>query len=46
MDEIRIILSGSWTAMMLTHPLGDVIRIFAGDSTRGEMNGVKASQAG
>lgn len=44
MDEIRIILAGSWTAMMLAYLLGDVIRIFAGDFTSGEMNGVKATQ--
>jgi hypothetical protein len=42
-DEIRIILSGSWIALMLTYLLGDVLRIFAGDFTAGEMNGVKAT---
>jgi len=45
MDEIRIILSAGWTGMMLTYLLGDVIRIFAGDFTAGEINGVKATQA-
>ena len=45
MAEVRIILSGLWVAMMLTYLLGDVLRIFAGDFTAGEMDGQKASQA-
>ena len=45
MDEVRMILSGSWIAMMLTYLLGDVLRIFAGDFTAGEMDGQKATQA-
>lgn len=45
MDEVRIILSGGWIAMMFTYLLGDVLRIFAGDHTAGEMNGVKATPA-
>jgi hypothetical protein len=45
MDEVRMILSGSWVAMMLTYLLGDVLRIFAGDFTAGEMDGQKATQA-
>jgi hypothetical protein len=32
MDSIRIILSGTWVALMLTYLLGDVLRIFSGDS--------------
>lgn len=43
MDEVRIILSGSWVAMMLTYLLGDVLRVFAGDFTAGEMDGTKAT---
>ena len=31
MESTRIILSGLWTAVMLTYLLGDVLRIFAGD---------------
>jgi hypothetical protein len=31
MDSIRIILSGTWVALMLTYLLGDVLRIFSGD---------------
>lgn len=45
MDEVRIILSGGWIAIMLTYLLGDVLRIFAGDFTPGEIDGVKATQA-
>jgi hypothetical protein len=42
--DVRIILSGLWVALMLTYLLGDVLRIFAGDVTPGEMAGVKATQ--
>jgi hypothetical protein len=46
MEAVRIILSGLWTALMLTYFLGDVLRIFAGDFEAGEMmGGVQASQA-
>ena len=44
MAEVRIILSGLWVALMLTYLLGDVLRIFAGDFTAGEMDGQKATQ--
>lgn len=44
MDDVRIILSGLWIAMMLTYLLGDVLRIFAGDFTAGEIGGQKATQ--
>ena len=44
MVDVRIILSGLWVALMLTYLLGDVLRIFAGDMTPGEMAGVKATQ--
>lgn len=37
MEEVRIILSGLWTALMLTYLLGDVLRIFAGDFTAGRI---------
>ena len=39
MDNNKIILSGIWIATMLTYLLGDVLRIFAGDFTPGEMDG-------
>jgi hypothetical protein len=45
MADMRIILSGLWVALMLTYLLGDVLRIFAGDFTAGEMDGQKATQA-
>ena len=45
MADVRIVLSGLWVAMMLTYLLGDVLRIFAGDFTAGEMDGQKATQA-
>jgi hypothetical protein len=43
MDDTRIILSGIWVAVMLTYLLGDVLRIFAGDFTAGEIDGQQAS---
>ncbi len=39
MDKMKITLSVIWTATMLTYLLGDVLRIFAGDFTPGEMDG-------
>lgn len=45
MDDVRIVLSGLWVALMLTYLLGDVLRIFAGDVTPGEIEGQKATQA-
>jgi Family of unknown function (DUF6326) len=42
MEEVRIILSGLWVALMLTYLLGDVLRIFAGDFEPGEIAGQKA----
>lgn len=39
MEEVRVILSGSWVALMLTYLLGDVLRIFAGDFVPGEIDG-------
>jgi len=45
MVETRIILSGLWVALMLTYLLGDVLRIFSGDFTAGEMMGMQATQA-
>jgi hypothetical protein len=38
-ESVRIILSGAWVAMMLTYLLGDVLRVFAGSITPGEMAG-------
>ncbi len=44
MNEVRIILSGLWVALMLTYLLGDVLRVFAGDFKPGEIDGTKANQ--
>ncbi len=43
MEDVRIVLAGLWTALMLTYLLGDVMRIFAGDFQAGEIDGKKAS---
>lgn len=39
MVDVRIILSALWTALMLIFLLGDVLRIFAGHFTAGELAG-------
>ena len=44
MEDMRIILSGLWVSTMLTYLLGDIMRIFAGDFTAGEMDGVQVTQ--
>ena len=44
MVDTRIVLSSLWVATMLTYLLGDVLRIFAGDVTLGEIEGVEAAQ--
>ncbi len=44
MVDVRITLSGIWVALMLTYLLGDVLRIFAGHFTAGEMSGRAATQ--
>jgi hypothetical protein len=44
MEEIRIKLSALWVALMLTYLLGDVLRIFSGDFTAGEMGGTQGTQ--
>lgn len=43
-EDVRIILAGLWVALMLTYLLGDVLRIFAGDFTAGQIEGKTASQ--
>jgi hypothetical protein len=43
-EGVRIILAGGWVAMMLTYLLGDVLRVFAGSFTPGEMAGRTASE--
>lgn len=44
MSDIQIKLAFLWVAVMLTYLLGDVIRIFAGDTVPGEIEGMKLSQ--
>jgi hypothetical protein len=44
MQDVQIILSGLWVAVMLTYLLGDVLRIFAGDFKAGEIEGKKITQ--
>ena len=38
-------LSGLWVSLMLAYLLGDVLRIFAGDYTAGEMQGMQVTQS-
>jgi len=44
MFETKITLSIIWIAVMLTYLMGDVIRIFSGDVTLGEIQGTKFTQ--
>jgi hypothetical protein len=39
----RVLLAALWFALMLVYLLGDVLRIFAGDTVPGEMAGQPAS---
>ena len=41
MEDVQIILSGIWAALMLTNLWGDVLRMYAGDATPGEIEGKK-----
>ncbi|MBT9438921.1 MAG: hypothetical protein GAS50_06985 [Desulfobacterales bacterium] len=44
MEDVKIILSALWVALMLTYLFGDVLRIFAGDFKAGEIEGKKITQ--
>jgi len=44
MEDVKIILSASWIALMLAYLLGDVLRIYAGDFKPGEVAGRKITQ--
>jgi hypothetical protein len=44
MQNVKMSLSIIWIAVMLTYLLGDVLRIFSGDITPGEIQGVKFTQ--
>jgi hypothetical protein len=41
MEDVEIILSASWVALMLTYLLGDVLRIYSGDFQAGKIGGVQ-----
>jgi len=45
MADVRIILSGLWTALMLTYLLGDVLRVFSGDFAAGKIGEMQVTQA-
>jgi len=44
MEDVKIILSATWAALMLAYLLGDVLRIYAGDFKPGEIGGRKITQ--
>jgi len=44
MEDVRIILSGLWVALMLIYLFGDVLRIYAGDFTPGQVGGLQLTQ--
>jgi len=44
MEDLRIILSALWAALMLTYLLGDVLRIYSGDFKAGEIGGKQMTQ--
>ena len=44
MIDVRMKLSASWVSLMLTYLLGDVLRIFSGDFTAGEVGSMQATE--
>jgi len=44
MEDVQIILSALWIALMLTYLWGDVLRIYAGDFKAGEILGKQLTQ--
>jgi hypothetical protein len=44
-SDLQIKLAALWVALMLTYLLGDVLRIYSGDFTPGEIGGVAMTQA-
>ena len=44
MEDVQIILSALWVALMLTYLLGDVLRIFSGDFKAGQIGGRAMTQ--
>ncbi len=45
MEDVKIIIAFIWVATMLVYLLGDVMRIFAGDFTPGEVDGKPAPKS-
>ncbi len=43
MEDVKIILSALWVALMLTYLLGDVLRLFSGDFVAGEIGGTQGT---
>jgi hypothetical protein len=43
--DVKMKLSGLWIALMLTYLLGDVLRIFSGDFSAGEIGSIQVGQA-
>jgi hypothetical protein len=41
MEQTRILLAALWVMLMLTYLLGDVLRIFSGDFTAGQISGME-----
>src|SRR5207249_11710500 len=44
MEDVKIVLSASWAALMLTYLLGDVLRIYSGDYKEGKIGGIQVTQ--
>jgi len=44
MEDVRVVLSASCIALMLTYLWGDVLRIYSGDCKAGEFGGRKISR--
>jgi Family of unknown function (DUF6326) len=44
--EVQVRLAALWVALMLTYLLGDVLRLYRGDVTPGEIGGQQMGQAG
>src|SRR5713101_4167200 len=44
MEDVKIIVSASWVALMLTYLLGDVLRIYSGDYKAGKIGGIQVTQ--
>lgn len=45
MEDVRLILSALWVALMLTYLLGDVLRMYAGDFKPGQFGSMQMTQS-